>query len=84
MDGSLHEQAALNRLYAPDGLLWYLRTTGLPPALLMRRGDNAHLETYRLLQLPPPGQPWQSGITVGIIEWRLGGQMITSQPLILW
>ena len=84
MDGNLHEMAVLNRLYAPDGTLWYLRATGAPPSLLLRRGDSAKLETYRLLQLPPVGQPWQSGMTVGVIEWRLGDQMINTQPLILW
>jgi D-alanyl-D-alanine carboxypeptidase (penicillin-binding protein 5/6) len=84
VDGKVNELAVLNHLYAPDGNLWYLRATGTPPSLLIRRGDDAILQTYRLLQLPPAGQLWQSGMTVGVLEWRLGDQMIDTQPLVLW
>jgi len=84
VDGDLQSMAMLNRLYAPDGTLWYLRATGAPPALLVRRGDTVALETYRLLQLPPAGETWQAGMTVGVLEWRLGNQMIHTQPLVLW
>lgn len=84
IDGNLNEVSVLNRVYAPDGSLWHLRATGIPPTLLVRRGDAATLQTYRLLQLPPASQPWQSGMTVGVIEWRLGDQLITTQPLLLW
>ncbi|MFN8487683.1 MAG: D-alanyl-D-alanine carboxypeptidase family protein [Caldilineaceae bacterium] len=84
VDGDLQSMAMLNRLYAPDGTLWYLRATGAPPALLVQRKDTVALETYRLLQLPPAGEPWQSGMTVGVLEWRLGDQMVHTQPLVLW
>ncbi|CAN5805256.1 hypothetical protein BH10CHL1_BH10CHL1_13270 [soil metagenome] len=82
--GDLNEFSVLNRVYGPDGSLWHLRATGVPPILLIRQGDDAILQTYRLLQLPPANQLWQSGMTVGVVEWRLGDQVITTQPLLLW
>ncbi len=84
VDGNLNEFGVLNRVYAADGSLWHLRATGASPTLLMQREDDATLQTYRLLQLPPAGQPWQAGMTVGIVEWRLGDQVIDTQPLLLW
>ena len=84
VDGKQDQGSILNRLYSADGNLWYLRTTEAPPVVLLRQMDKGNLQTFRRLRLPPPNQPWQAGMAVGVLEWRLGDQVIGTQPLLLW
>jgi len=84
VDGKQDQGSILNRLYSADGNLWYLRTTEAPPVVLLRQMDRGNLQAFRRLRLPPPNQSWQAGMAVGTLEWRLGDQVIGTQPLLLW
>lgn len=83
LDGDPRRLAVLNRLYDANGHLWYLAATGDPPAVLVPRWEYPTLQAYRRIQRPPAGTAWQPGLTVGVLEWRLGDQIVGSQPLVL-
>ncbi|MDQ3247834.1 MAG: hypothetical protein M3Q45_01370, partial [Chloroflexota bacterium] len=83
VDGKPAALSVLNRLYAPDGALWHLRATGAPPSVFLQRNNITALQPFRRLQVPP-NQSWQAGLTVGVLEWRLGDAVIGVQPLVLW
>lgn len=78
------ELAQLNRLYAPNGDLWYLRAVGGAPAMLLRPWETPRLHNYRRITLPAAGVVWSPGMEVGVLEWRLGDTVIGAQTLILW
>lgn len=76
--------AHLNRLYAPNGDLWYLRPVGGAPAMLLRPWETFQLHSYRRVKLPGAGVVWSPGMEVGVVEWRLGDTVIGTQTLVLW
>jgi serine-type D-Ala-D-Ala carboxypeptidase (penicillin-binding protein 5/6) len=78
------EIVQLNRLYAPNGDLWYLRPVGGLPALLLRPWESPQLRSYRRIRLPAPDVDWSPGMEVGVVEWRLGDTVVGSQVLVLW
>ncbi len=65
------------------GRLWYLRVEGEGPQTLVRRWGSAGLRPHHRVQLPAPGQPWQAGDVVGRLEWRLDGELVGEQRLVL-
>lgn len=83
-DGRHDELTVLNRVYTDDGALWYLRPQGQPATWLVRQADLPRLHSYRRLHLPSTDQPWQPGMPVGVLEWWLDDQVVSSQPLVLW
>lgn len=82
--GDPRELAALNRVYGPEGQLWYLRVVGAAPTVQLTPWARTRLRLYRRLQLPLVGQPWTTGLEVGVLEWRLDDTLIGHQPLVLW
>lgn len=78
------EITQLDRLYAPNGDLWYLRPVGGLPALLLRPWETSRLQGYRRITLPAADVAWSPGMEVGVVEWRLGDTMVGSQLLVLW
>jgi D-alanyl-D-alanine carboxypeptidase (penicillin-binding protein 5/6) len=82
--GNPNQLGLLNRLYDHTGNLWYLRTVGAPPPLLLHPWQTDLLTSFRHLRLPPADQPWQAGLEVGVLEWRFGGTIIGRQALVLW
>ena len=81
--GASSALSVLNRLYDPDGNLWFLRAEGEAPQLLQQRWGSLPLQPYRRLRLPDEGVVWRAGMQVGTLEWRLGNRVIGSQLLIL-
>ena len=81
--GEINTISVLNRLYAPDGTLWYLRADQLPPTLLSYRVERQRLHPFRRITRMD-GEPWQSGMEVGVVEWQLGDVIIGTQRLHLW
>lgn len=73
----------LDRVRDDQGNLWVLDPKGEPPAVFLPRWEQLRIRAYRRLQLPPPTVPWSSGMTAGVLEWRLGDELIGSQPLVL-
>jgi D-alanyl-D-alanine carboxypeptidase (penicillin-binding protein 5/6) len=78
------EATQLNRIYAPNGDRWYLRPVGGLPSLLLRPWETPRLQSYRRITLPPADVAWSPGMEVGVVEWRLGDQVVGSQVLVLW
>jgi D-alanyl-D-alanine carboxypeptidase (penicillin-binding protein 5/6) len=76
--------AALNRLYGPDGVLWPLRVLGEPPTRLLRPWELSNLRAFRWVQPPSATTNWQPGVEVGVLEWRLGNELLNRQSLVLW
>jgi len=83
LTGDPRALSVLNRLYDDNGQLWYLAATGDPPAALAPRWEYPALQAVRRIQRPADGIPWQPGMIVGQLEWRLGGKIVGSQPLVL-
>ncbi|HRW07360.1 MAG TPA: D-alanyl-D-alanine carboxypeptidase family protein [Caldilineaceae bacterium] len=81
--GDINRFSILNRLYDPNGRIWYLRTGAVAPTVLLPTVQGNQLVPYRRLALAT-NQPWQSGMQVGVIEWQLGNQVVGTQPLYLW
>ena len=83
LSGNADRMPLLNRLYDDDGALWYLAAQGDAPSTLVRRGEYPALQGYRRITRPPTGTPWQAGMAVGTLEWRLGDQLVGTQMLTL-
>lgn len=83
-DGRHDELTVLNRIYTDSGEIWYLRPAGQPATWLVRQADLPRLRSFRRLHLPSTDQPWQPGMPVGVLEWWLDDQVVSSQPLVLW
>ena len=83
LNGDPRALSILNRLHDDDGQLWYLAASGEPPAALAPRWEYPAMQAYRHIQRPAIGIPWQAGMTVGQLEWRLGDQIVGSQSLML-
>ena len=81
--GSSNALSVLNRIYDNDGKLWFLHPEGQTPQLLQERWGSLPLQAYRQLREPTEDVVWRAGMQVGIIEWRLGTQVIDSQLLVL-
>jgi len=81
--GDPNRFSILDRLYDTNGRLWYLRATAAPPTVLLPVIGREQLYAYRRLD-QPMAEPWQSGIQVGVVEWRLGDAIVGTQPLYLW
>ena len=73
----------LNQLRDADNRTWYLQIDGAPPEMMGSDWSSPTLQIYRRLELPPAGLPWQQGMRIGILEWRLGNVTIGNQQLIL-
>jgi D-alanyl-D-alanine carboxypeptidase (penicillin-binding protein 5/6) len=73
---------ALDRLYDHEGRRWFLTAEGEAPALFLPRWELGRLRPYRRLYPLPPGS-WSSGSDVGVIEWRLGDEIVGTQRLVL-
>jgi hypothetical protein len=63
--------------------VWLLRPQGEPPAILLPAWQRHDLQTFRRLDLPPLPETWQPGLTAGTLEWRLAGQVVGTQTLVL-
>lgn len=73
---------ALDRLYDENGDRWFLAAEGEIPDLFLPRWELGRLRPFRSLY-PLPLSPWSSGMTVGVLEWRLGDQVVGTQSLVL-
>ena len=78
------ELPILNRLDAPDGVRWYVRAVSSPAPRLMRPWEWWALRPFRRIAPPTAELTWTAGQTVGSIEWRLHGELIAVQTLVLW
>ncbi|MEZ4664276.1 MAG: D-alanyl-D-alanine carboxypeptidase family protein [Caldilineaceae bacterium] len=73
----------LNKVRDADNRTWYLRVDGAPPELMRNDWRSPDLQTYRRIEPPPAGLPWQQGMRIGVLEWRLGNVVIGNQLLVL-
>jgi D-alanyl-D-alanine carboxypeptidase (penicillin-binding protein 5/6) len=73
---------ALDRLYDENGDRWFLTAEGEIPDLFLPRWELSRLRPFRSLY-PLPLAPWSSGMTVGVLEWRLGDEIVGTQQLLL-
>lgn len=73
---------ALDRVYDADGKRWFVQAEGATDALFLPAWERRRLHPYRRLQLPPPGL-WTPGSSAGVLEWRLGAEVVATQPLVL-
>jgi D-alanyl-D-alanine carboxypeptidase (penicillin-binding protein 5/6) len=78
------ETPALNQLDDPAGERWYLRAVGPAAGRLLWAWEWRQVRSFRRLSLPRHGVPWTPGLKVGMIEWRLGNDVIARQTLVLW
>ncbi len=74
---------ALDRLMGAEGKVWLLRPLGAAPDVLLPRWQRQDLQLFRRLDLPPLMESWQPGLTAGVLEWRMGGEVIGTQVLVL-
>ena len=74
---------ALDRMVGAEGKVWLLRPLGDAPDVLLPRWQRQDLQHYRRLDLPPLMESWQPGLTAGVLEWRLAGQVVGTQVLVL-
>lgn len=74
---------ALNRINGPDNERWYIEAQGEKPQILQSAQDINRLTGYRHIQLPHSDQIWYSGMPIGVLEWRMGDEVIGTQPLVL-
>jgi len=73
----------LDRMLGAEKRVWLVRPLGEAPALLLPRWQRQDLQIYRRLDLPPLAENWQPGLTAGVLEWRLAGQIVGTQTLVL-
>lgn len=81
--GLSKRSTALDRVYDADGKRWFVRTEGETAALFLPAWERQRLRPYRRLQLPPPGL-WSPDASAGILEWRMGGEVVATQRLVLY
>jgi len=74
---------SLDRMVDGADRVWLLRPQGEPPAILLPAWQRHDLQTFRRLDLPPLPETWQPGLTAGTLEWRLAGQVVGTQTLVL-
>lgn len=74
---------ALDRLYDQGERLWVLAAEGDPPQIFLPRWQLQRLRLYRQVQPPSSIQPWTAGMTAGMLQWRLGDEVIATQRLYL-
>ena len=74
---------ALDRVYDVDQKRWFVAAEGDTPSLFLPSWERARLHPYRRLQLPPPGL-WATGASAGVLEWRMGGEVVATQRLVLY
>ena len=74
---------ALDRMMGAGEQVWLLRPLGDAPDVLLPRWQRQDLQLYRRLDLPPLMESWQPGLTAGVLEWRLAGQVVGTQVLVL-
>ncbi|RME57736.1 MAG: D-alanyl-D-alanine carboxypeptidase [Caldilineae bacterium] len=72
----------LDRLYDPQGKRWFVQGEGVASDVFLPIWDRTRLRPFRRVQ-PPIGASWTPGADVGVLEWRLGDQVIGVQRLIL-
>lgn len=75
---------ALDRVQGQDGRYAFVRPQGPPPSVFLGHWEINRLALYRHIQLPGDSQLWQPGSLAGRLEWRLGDEVIGSQPLVLY
>lgn len=80
--GSGPRLTALDRVYDADQKRWFLRAEGETPGLFLPVWERRRLSLYRRLQLPPPGL-WTVGASAGVLEWRMGDEVVATQRLVL-
>lgn len=73
----------LNRIQHESGERWYLSVNGDVPARLLPNNVGPEATTYRRIQRPLPEQIWYRGMRIGLIEWRVGSEVIGTQTLTL-
>lgn len=73
----------LDRLIGVNERLWLLRPQGEAPAILLPAWQRQDLRLFRRLDLPPLPETWQPGLTAGVLEWRLAGEVVGTQLLVL-
>ena len=81
--GSGPRLTALDRVYDVDQKRWFVRAEGETAALFLPAWERQRLRIYRRLQLPPPGL-WSPGASAGVLEWRLGEEIVATQRLVLY
>lgn len=82
LNGDFRALDLLNRLRDESGTLWYMTAEGDAPQSLVARGAYPGLQAYRRIERPA-GSAWFAGMVVGVVEWRLGDQVVGRQRLIL-
>ena len=86
--GSGPRLTALDRVYDVDQKRWFVRVEGETQpswdgALFLPAWERQRLRPYRRLQLPPPGL-WSAGASAGVLEWRMGEEVVATQRLVLY
>ena len=81
--GSRPRLTALDRVYDAEQKRWFVRAEGEIPALFLPAWERQRLRLYRRLQLPPPGL-WSPATSAGVLEWRLGEEIVATQRLVLY
>lgn len=81
--GSGPRLTALDRVYDADQKRWFVRAEGETPALFLPAWERQRLSPFRRLQLPPPGL-WSAGASAGVLEWRMGEEVVATQQLVLY
>jgi len=74
---------ALDRVYDADQKRWFVQAEGETPALFLSAWERQRLQPFRRLQLPPPGF-WSPGASAGVLEWRMGEEVVATQRLVLY
>lgn len=73
----------LNRIRHESGERWYLSINGDIPSRLLGSNAGASVTTFRRIQRPLPEQIWYRGMRIGLVEWRVGAEVIGTQTLTL-
>jgi D-alanyl-D-alanine carboxypeptidase (penicillin-binding protein 5/6) len=71
----------LNRIYGEGGV-WFVDVTGEPPQVLVRQPGGPEVNGFRRVEVEP-SHPLESGMRVGVLEWRLGDAVVGTQPLVV-
>ena len=73
---------ALDRLFDSAGNRWFFDAQGEAPAFFLPRWEAQRLRIYRRIDPLPPA-PWRPNTEVGVLEWRMGGEVVGTQRLVL-
>lgn len=79
--GGGRELSILNRVYGNAGV-WYVQPVGPAPDLPVYGPGGPELHGFRRLELIAGGE-LEQGARVGLFEWRMGDEVVATQPLVV-